>query len=195
MHDVTDYTAQMNALLPVGKLWGSLREDPIMQNLLAALATEFARVDVGAERLLNEFDARTTFDLLPEWEAFAGLPDACSGLGTTLQQRRDALFTALTSVGGQSRQYFIDVAARLGFAGATITEFEPHTVDASVDAPIYGQDWRFAWRVTAPMPAIQQMTVDADVDASLGEQAPTTRLECIINRFKPAHTIALFSYT
>lgn len=195
MHDVADYTAQLNALLPVGVLWDSLRDDPVTQDLLTALAGELSRVDASAEYLLDEADPRTALNLLPDWEALTGLPDACSGLGVTIQQRRDALLAALTSLGGQSRQYFIDVAAQLGFPGATVTEYAPQTVDDTVDATIRGPDWRFAWQITVALPAVQQLTVDSDVDTSLGEQAPTTRLECVINKLKPAHTTALFSYT
>lgn len=195
MRTAADYQQQLNALLPPGALWEALRQDENAQALLLALADEFARIDARADDLLRELDPRTVSELLAEWEAWAGLPDACSGLGETLQQRRDALHAALTSEGGQSRAYFIALAERIGFPGATITEFEPHTVEMSVDAPIYGTDWRFAWLLSVAMPAVIQFNVESSVDESLGEQAPTTRLECVINKLKPAHTVALFEYT
>lgn len=195
MRTNADYQQQLNALLPPGQLWESLRQDENTQALLLALADEFARIDARADDVLRELDPRSVSELLAEWEAWADLPDSCSGLGETLQQRRDALHAALTSEGGQSRAYFIALADRLGFTGATITEFEPHTVDQSVDAPIYGADWRFAWLLSAVMPDVAQFNVESNVDESLGELAPTTRLECAVNKLKPAHTVALFEYT
>jgi len=194
-HSAEDYAAQLAALLPVGDLWDWLREDPLMVDLLGALAEEFARCDGRIEQLIDESDPRTTLELLPEWESFAGLPDACSDLGATVAQRQEALRSVLTAYGGQSRQYFIDLASQLGFPSASITEYDPHTVDMTVDAPIYGADWRFAWKLSAPTPAVSQFTVDSTVDESLGEQSPTTRLECTVNRYKPAHTTAIFAYT
>ncbi|WP_303905616.1 YmfQ family protein [Thiohalomonas denitrificans] len=192
----SDYLNQLRALLPRGVLWRGLRApDTTFSALLDALAAEFARVDATAEALINEADPRTTLQLLAEWEAFAGLPDTCSGLGTTIDERRAALVDILTSVGGQSRNYFIGVAGSLGFDDSAIAEYDPHTVDETVDAPIYGADWQFAWKLTAPMPPVQQFNADSTVDESLGEVAPTTRLECAVNRRKPAHTIALFEYT
>jgi uncharacterized protein YmfQ (DUF2313 family) len=195
MREAADYQQQLNALLPPGALLESLRHDEAAQALLLALADEFARLDGRADDLLRELDPRSVSELLAEWEAWAGLPDTCSGLGETLQQRRDALHASLTAEGGQSRAYFVALAERLGFAGATITEYEPHTVEMSVDAPIYGTDWRFAWLLSVATPDVVQFNVESNVAEGLGEQAPTTRLECAINKYKPAHTIALFEYT
>lgn len=196
MHSASDYLQQLKDLLPRGRLWNALREEgKLFGQLLNALAQEFERVDAANNTLIDEADPRTALQLLPDWEAFVGLPDTCSGLGTTNQQRRDALLEALTSVGGQSRAYFIGLAEQLGFTDATIIEYDPHTVDESVDAPIYGADWQFVWKLSAAMPPVVQFNADSTVDESLGELAPTTRLECIINQRKPAHTLALFEYT
>jgi uncharacterized protein YmfQ (DUF2313 family) len=189
-----EYRDQLMALAPPGAAWPR-EPDSTCGQLMQALADELARVDSRGDALIDETDTRTVVELLADWERVAGLPDACSGLGVTQQQRRAALTAALVTTGGQSRQYFIDLAARLGFAGATISEFDPHSVDQSVDAPLYGLEWRFAWLLSAPAAAVDQFKVSSNVDESLGEQAPQTRLECVINRLKPAHTVALFEYT
>ena len=190
------YLQQLKNLLPRGALWNSLREDgALFSELLAALAEEPSRIDASASSLPDEADPRTTLQLLQEWEAFAGLPDTCSGQGATTDARREALLAALTALGGQSRAYYIALAESLGFPGATITEYDPHTIDETVDAPIYGLDWQFAWLLTAPMPDVDQLTVDDTVDDSLGQQAATTVLECQINKTKPAHTTAQFNYS
>ncbi|TKA91800.1 DUF2313 domain-containing protein [Guyparkeria sp. SB14A] len=196
MRSAADYHAQLLALLPRGALWDALREPgTTAEQLLAAIAQEPARLDGRAIALLDELDPRTVVEMLEDWERWAGMPDSCSGLGATITQRREDLLARLTNTGGQSRRYFIGVAGRLGFPDAEILEYDPHTVEATVDAPIYGEDWAHAWTIRAPTPPIDQFNADSSVDESLGEAAPTTRIECVINRLKPAHTVALFEYT
>lgn len=196
MRSASEYLQQFKALLPRGALWEPLREEgKTFGELLHALAEEFARVDASSAQIIEEADPRTTLQLLPEMEEFAGLPDPCSGLAKTIDQRRSDLLDALVGIGGQSRAYYIGLAAKVGFDGATITEYEPHTVDATVDAPIYGADWQFAWKITAPSVAVDQFDVMSTVDESLGEAAATSKLECLINRTKPSHTTTLFEYT
>ncbi|MDZ7804347.1 YmfQ family protein [Thiohalophilus sp.] len=190
------YLEQAKALLPRGRLWESLTEPGTQfEALLQALVDELARVDARTAGLLDETDPRTVNELLVNWESFVGLPDECTGQPPSLAQRREMLLQKLTSTGDQSRAYFIRLADTLGFPDAAITEYDPHTVDMSVDAPIYGADWQFAWQLSAPTPAIDQFNADSTVDESLGEQSPTTRLECVINKRKPAHTLALYEYT
>ena len=188
------YRDALISMLPPGAAWPT-DPDSELGKLLLALGDELARIEQRGIDLLNESDPRGTLEMLTDWEGTFDLPDACSGLGVTLQQRREAVTALFTLVGGQSRQYFIDLAESLGFPGATITEFDPHTVDETVDAPIYGLEWLHAWQLTAALGDINQFNADSHVGESLGEETPITRLECVINRLKPAHTVALFEYT
>lgn len=187
-----DYLQQLQALLPRGKAW-TREAGTAMTNLLTGIAQEFARVDLRAEDLIAETDPRFTNELLTQWEAVAGLPDPCGDeLGNTVELRRQVLTYKVTNIGGQSRQFYIDIAARLGFT-VTITEFTPYTVDDDVDDSIYGQEWIFAWQVNAPAETVREMTVDSEVDGFIrywGNQI----LECNISRLKPAHTHVLFAY-
>jgi uncharacterized protein YmfQ (DUF2313 family) len=67
------------------------------------MSIELARLDVRASVLPQEVNPAASLELLPDWERVAGLPDKCSGvLEETLQGRRNALLTKLTSTGGQS---------------------------------------------------------------------------------------------
>ncbi|AUZ85838.1 hypothetical protein CDW43_15255 [Methylophaga nitratireducenticrescens] len=110
---VEQYTQQLLALLPVGDLWTQLSEpDTDFFALITALAEEFARIDGRTEDLMDEDDPRTIYEMLFDWEKWLGLPDACMGNAETLQQRREAVLELLTLTGGQSRQYFIDLAKK-----------------------------------------------------------------------------------
>jgi len=189
------YRDELLALQPPG-LALPAEPDSTWAQLLLALAGEWARVDGRAATLVDEANPRTTLELLPEWEAEFGLPDACSLLAPqTIENRRAAVVQRATSNGGQSRAYFVGVAERLGFPGAEVIEYERHSVDADVDEPLYGEAAAYAWTLRAPLPPIDQMTVDSDVDAALGEKAQTARLECTIRRLAPAHTTVHFDYT
>jgi uncharacterized protein YmfQ (DUF2313 family) len=103
----------------------------------------------------------------------------------------------LTARGGQSPQYFIDLAAQLGYA-VTIDEFsafrcDTHRVDTE---PLNSWEWDFVWRVNAPPVAITYFRADESrVGEKLVTWSGTDRLECPIRKRKPAHTIVLFNYS
>lgn len=186
------YLAQLQALLPTGMAWPRAA-DAELTKLLHAFAEEFARLDARVDSLLNEADPRTTYELLADWERVAGLPDACTGPLATLQERHDALVSKLTNVGGQSRQFFIDLAARLGYT-ITITEFRPYGVGSPVNAALYGEQWVFVWQVNAAQTTVRSFTVGSGVDEALRSWG-NVLLECAISKLKPAHTIVQFAYS
>ena len=133
--------------------------------------------------------------MLPDWERVARLPDKCSGvLEETIQGRRHALLTKLTSTGGQSPGYFIGIAATLGYT-VTIEEFRPFRVGRSrVGDSLTNGDWIFTWLVRAPEVSVTSFRVGT---SAVGERLRTwgnDTLECKLNQLKPAHTIALFAY-
>lgn len=186
-----DYLKQLQALLPQGPAW-SREPDAVLTKLLTAFAEEFARVDGRIDGLLNEADPRTTSELLEDWERVAGLPDLCTGIPETIAQRRELLVAKLTNTGGQSRQFFIDLAAKLGY-DITITEFKRFRVTSRVNEQLTNADWSYAWRVNAQQDTVRTFRVNGRVSeplATWGNQP----LECMITRLKPAHTHVQFAY-
>lgn len=191
--NAADYLQNLQALLPSGAAWPR-DADAVLTGLLAALAEEFARADARARDLLDEADPRTTLEMLPDWERVAGLPDPCSPADQSVQQRRDALVSRLTSRGGQSIAYFVARAAALG-VGITVTEFALHDVESDVDAPLYDMPWRRTWQVnSASLGEITLHTVEDTVDDPLEWWPSNAQLECIFRREKPAQTTVLFNY-
>lgn len=190
-----DYLHQLQALLPHGPAWP--RDDTAaLSRLLAALATELARVDGRAMQLVEEADPRTVAELFADRERVTGLPDACAvafGGDQSMSQRRAALVGRLTTMGGQSSAYYVGLAAALGYA-STISEFSEHSVNDNVEHPLYGAAWNFAWQVNAALNTVTEFTIDSTVDDPLATWG-NALLECVINRLKPAQTTVLFSYT
>ncbi len=180
----------LKRLLPPGAY------DPNGPLLTAELEAEGAALDVAqvaAELILAEADPRTTSYLLPDWERVLGLPDVCVGVLPTIEQRRDAVVSKITMHGGQSRQFFIDLATRLGFS-VSITEFKQYTVGSAVNALMCGWPWCFTWQINAPLDTVLRSTVMSAVSEPLSTWG-NNLLECAITRFKPAHTIVQFSYS
>ncbi len=194
MPTAAEYREQLKALLPPGQ---AFPRDPgtTLHDLLDGMSIELARVDERAGVLPQEANPATTMELLSDWERVAGLPDKCSGvLEETLQGRRNALLTKLTSTGGQSAAYFIELAASLGYT-VTIEEFRPFRVGRSRagDALTNGP-WAFTWLVRAPEVSVTSFRVG---QSAVGERLRTwgnDTLECKLNQLKPAHTIAIFAY-
>lgn len=188
-----NYLRQLQALLPQGPAWP--REDgATVTKLLDSWSVELARVDARIEALLNEADPRVTSELLTDWELLAGLPDPCVTSTQTIEQRRLALVSKLTNLGGQSKQYFINLAVSMGYAGATIDEYRPMNCNDDCNDALYSADDRYFWTINLPSTAgVFVMNCNGTCNDSLqawGDEA----IECRINKYKPAHTTAIFAY-
>lgn len=181
-----DYIQQLLALRPYGPAW------PETDALLESAAVEFAADHNRAADLIEQADPRTTTDLFTDWERVAGLPDTCITDEQTLAQRRATLLARLTTIGGQSAQYFIGLAAQLGYT-ITVQDFDLYDVTDDVSASIYGEPWQYVFQVNATLNTVFVFAVNDSVDDPLAAWS-NVALECTINRYKPAHTIALFSY-
>lgn len=196
MREAADYQHQLNALLPPGALWDGLRADPNAQALLGALAEEFARLDARGDVLVAETDPRSTLELLEEWEAWTGLPDACiEEIDWTLQERRSALLARLSGRTGQSVGYLIERAAELGH-DVSIREIRPSLAGALVagDELSAAHEDRHWIEVTVPVDNTFQFVAGVSVAGDeLGYWRPR-RLECLFAQIKPAHLGIIWIY-
>jgi uncharacterized protein YmfQ (DUF2313 family) len=179
--------------MPPGAAW-RLESDSVLSAFMLAVAEELARVDGRAEDLMRELDPRTTTELLPDWERVMGLPDPCVSAAQTIQERRAAIVAKLTTIGGQSRQFFIGLAAALGYV-ITITEFNPFLAGHSVagDALTNG-DWQHAWQVGAPETTVRDFRAGQSAAGEALRDWGNEELECAISSRAPAHTIPIFAY-
>lgn len=187
-----DYLAQLQALLPPGAAW-SREPDANLTKLLAALAAEFARLDARAVQLIAESDPRLTAEMLSDWERAYGLPDPCTTAADTVAERRAVLTAKVTGLGGQSRQYYIDLAERLGYQ-ITITEYREFTAGQLAGAPLSNGAWLHAWTVNAPETSVTSFVAGGGVAGDPLRDWGNDILECAISRLAPAHTTPLFAY-
>jgi uncharacterized protein YmfQ (DUF2313 family) len=230
-----DYREAFLALLPQGQAWPKRALDSVLFQAVDGLTNYWGFVDGRAADLLErESDPRATVELLPDWERNFGLPDPCYTTPQTVAARQAALVQRMTLLGSQSRQWFIDAAAQLGY-GITITEYRPFMVgldgcgdnrvigDGSLMHNRWGQpilnpdgtpvqlgqlsEWpnyglgppenRYYWQVhvhSGTLSWFRCASGQCGVDPHLliGHD---TDLECILERWKPAHTQIIYDYS
>ncbi|NDP60095.1 MAG: DUF2313 domain-containing protein [Oxalobacteraceae bacterium] len=189
----TDYACAHAQFLPRGLAWPR-QSNSVLGRLLAGFAYAYAALHASLVLLTRELDPRSTSILLSEWEAFAGLPDACSLGAGTESERRAAVVSKIASTGGATAPYFIALADALGYAGATVAEFPVSRFGrARFGARLQGATWRNVWQ----MHLSAQGSTPARFTDRFGtrfHQSRNTVLECRIVTLKPAHTTVLFYY-
>jgi uncharacterized protein YmfQ (DUF2313 family) len=165
--------------MPKGRAW-LMDAGKNLTKLIYSFAPEMARVDARIYELLDELDPRTTSEMITDWERVTGLPDSCSVLSTTLEDRRNDVITKMTSIGGQSESYYESLAEREGLSIQKIEYYKIFQVNSKCGDPLYGNAWRYAWKITfdAPEPSPEQKE----------------RIECIFDQVRPAHTVPIFVY-
>ena len=205
------YVEQLRALFPRGRVWPEAR-GPVWTQLLRALAEELRRVDGRFADLLNEADPRTAFEALEDYERVLGLPDACFGFGQSIEDRRRLVVAILLLEGGQTPAYFKAMAALFGQEITEIIEGFPAVAGVMRSGDNLNKRWLkfhagskagtllgsagapFAWwiKAKADRASIFRAGSSKSGDSLLG--FGNTTLECLIGRFKPAHTKAHFIY-
>lgn len=185
---------QLTALEPRGDALPAASESNWVK-LKLALGDEFSRIELRALELLKESDPRTVYEMLPEYEELANLPDCFTQADQTLEARRDALQERLTRTGGQSISYMKDRASAMGHE-ITITETEASKAGGlEAGQELSGDEAdRFAWQVNVAVDNTYAFVSGASESGDeLGYWAPV-RLECLLDRIKPGHTMILYNY-
>jgi uncharacterized protein YmfQ (DUF2313 family) len=236
----SDYREAFFSLLPNGQAWPKHAIGSILWETCDGLCEYWGFVDGRAADLLErESDPRQTVELLSDWERNWGLPDPCWSQARTVDQRQNELVLRMTLMGGQSRQWFINISAYLGYT-ITITEYRPFMVgmDRCGDNRVYGDGTnpmfnnmfvrgylpvcdpngqrvalgvlseypnyglgpdtnRYFWTVhvhTSELIWFRCGSGQCGIDPFL-RIGYAKDLECILNRWKPAHTQIIFDYT
>jgi len=214
-----DYAEALADLLPWGPAWPRW-EDSVLMRCVRGLAQIFGLVDRRAgDLLIQESDPRKTLELLPDWERNWGLPDPCFRRTETIEQRQQMLVFKMTMLGAQSREWFIWVANWLGYE-IEITEFSPFMVGVSSVGDTRGMilwndrpgthpevtdfrweigrpEMRFYWTVrvkNAPLLWFRAGGGESGIQHHL-TIGFAEDLECLLNRWRPAHTKIIFDYS
>ena len=144
-HD--DYLAMLQSLLPKGKMW-SRDPDSLQTQILSAEAEEFVRLEERATELFNESVLRQTNELLTEYEADYGLPEAGFELDGTTQERIETLYSKMLEM-GQLFAYYIEEQAFLKNYVIYIFEYDPFLVGSTTVGSRIGGLNPFFWEALA----------------------------------------------
>ena len=183
-----DYQKALQALIPTGRAW---TRDPkaVQAAVLRAIAASFQRSDNDALALLRGAFPKTATIMLTEWEKTLGLPDDCSiGEVDTIAKRQSAIVSKLISTGGQSKSYFISIAAAMGYT-ISIKEYRQARAGLSVCG-----DWPFVWLVEAEDTTITYARAGLSYCGDPLRSWGNRQLECRINALAPSYTLVKFGY-
>lgn len=166
-----DYLEKLRQMLPPGPAF-DLELEPDWAQLVAALAPELARVEGGGEALLLELNPATATALVPDWEAYLGLPDVCTVPGSqSLEERRQAIIDKLTATGAPQLSYYLKLSTQVGIE-TSIQEFRLARVGSTNAGDfLYGDGWPWGWIASAPLAAYGTPEAAA-LDCRLQRDAP-----------------------
>lgn len=186
------YQEALLSLLPKGDAWPT-DPDSDLAKLMRGIGEEFARIEARAQDVIKESHPSQTTEMFEEWEAMYGLPNACMGSESSLQEARATLIQKYQQYGGQSREFFIAMAAALGFT-ITITEFSDFWCGDEVGGAIGDEDWRFVWQINSDQLNERFM----ECGDSVGDPLRTWGnhlLECVLGHLVHSHRKLIFSYS
>lgn len=189
-----NFLSLLRDLLPTGPAWNRAPGSDLTE-FLTSIAEELKLVSDRTETLQVELDPRTTSELLDDWERLLALPDECSDPDNqSVATRRNEVLAKLTGQGSISRQFYIDLAARLGY---TVTIFEYRQFLAGVSHAgdlLANGDWVYCWLVTASGGSAKFFEAGVNFAGDPLAVYSDGVLECYINKLKPAETLVFFAY-
>lgn len=190
-----EYLQQLKALLPQGPAW-NLERVPELGVVLGGIAQEFARIDARAVALLAEMDPNAVTELVPDWEAVMGLPDACLGASPAFEDRRLSVRQRMIAVGSQTVAYFVSIANGQGYPNASVTEHRAPRFGRSRMGLAYFGTWsaQFMWTLNTGGRLQVGRRFGSTYWGDRFGTNPGNSLLCVINRYAPAHTVPHINY-
>lgn len=183
MRTVQTYKKILKKLLPRGPIWEKLNST--FDLILESYSEEPLRVDTSSVDLMRQVFPETADDtlLLPDYESFALYDDEKPIGGETELQRQQVLRAKMrTSYSGPSRQFFTDLGTKFGMT-VVVTDGlavdEPARVDLAEVEDARVSDASDAFRF--------------NIQIVLDPQGQTDKFKAMVERLKPAHTLATYS--
>lgn len=194
------YSKLFRKLLPQGWAWDRKGDtDSTLYQLSSSLSLEFCRVEDRSQELLNEADPQTTLEMLSDWEALLGLPDECSPTDENLsiQERRNRVIQVLTTRGGQNEEFYRNLASNFGYDidVITVSDQPPFRAgEARAGDRLTNGSWRYAFIIAAPADSVVRFRAGQSQAGDPLLSVQNDVLECLIEKHKPAHAVAIFSF-
>ncbi|HHK5670904.1 DUF2313 domain-containing protein [Serratia marcescens] len=173
---ITPHQQAFLQLLPNGLAWDK-RPDAPLSDLSLALSTSMGAADAIGDQLLAERFPNNATLLLEDWERFLGLPD-CAGEDATIQTRQIAAANKMRMVGSLNKYFYEDLARQYGYdIELTPSDDGQYTTDVNVKTGVTYRNATVLDNCLTPLRVYDAGT-----------------LECLLERYKPAHQVFKFIY-
>jgi uncharacterized protein YmfQ (DUF2313 family) len=189
--DIATYTTQLCKFLHNGDGWQKIPNTNLF-NSVQLFVPSLLRWLGYAEVQQVECFPTTTVQNLDMWSASVGIPG--SDYPETLTPAQIKMLTVLrvTDLGGQSPQYFIDYAAKLGYS-ITIEELSVLRAGFYAGARCADTYGDFSWIVHVANAGYTPLKAGFKAGQPLGVNTDITLLAYEFNRIRPAHTNIFFT--
>lgn len=180
--------------LPQGKVWeNKFNTDSNLGKLLLGLASEYYRLSLLIEDVLDETDINQTNQLITEWQESVGIPcDCISSEGDLEDQRRDVLLK-LTNFGGiQTAEDFVDLAALYGFSAIVSNGYGRGVFPLDFRLSFFG-DLKAAVHTIIVNLAERREVFPLDFPIQFTSSV-TGIVECLFRKLAPANCQLIFFY-
>lgn len=172
----TPYQLAFLALLPSGLAWNKA-PGSTLSRLSGGLSDTFQTVEGDANQLLLERFPSTSTVLLSDWESFLNLPDCTSESGT-VRERQNAAANKMRMVGSLNRRFYEWLVAQYGYE-VELTDSDEGQYTTTVNIK-NGVGYRDATVLDSCLTPLRVYDSGA--------------LECLLEKYKPAHQIYKYSY-
>lgn len=170
------------------------KSDSVFRKILIGLASEWLNFRNKINEVSNQYNPKTTTQLIEEWEEFVGIPDSCIDVASTLEQRRINILLKLSGINVSTETQFKNIALILGYnievsngvATSTFPLTLPFILISEASAP-------FTIIITLPA-SIQPQGFPLTLPFTLTASQPEI-LNCLFNKIKPANTQLFFRYS
>ncbi len=184
------YTKLLKQLLPPKSY------NPLAKNLHTSLAMEGMTLDRVFEHCRTVAGALDPFrhqEWRPLWEQVYGVPGTCFTNDMPYQERLHLLALAFQERLGGSKEWFSRIAALLGYT-IDIKEHKSFKVGSFVGEQLTNNFWLYVFVIKTKGNSAKRFRASCSKSGESIAQWGNTLLECIINKYKPAHTCVYFAY-
>ena len=196
MYSAEDYKHVRQALQPPGLIWPRDDESDLAR-VHHAMAEEDARVDRGADKLVEEADPSTAMETLLDWARNLGIPDACNSDLDSMERTRSAVLAKWLDDGDQRPEAYEALARQLGYEIHIHEGFRPFRCGVNrCGQALCLPEKVYVRLITTPTeaPLEKFITGRSRCGYPLGWFRRKEDLECAINRKSHAHIQNVFRY-
>lgn len=192
-HTTEEHAKTWAQYLPNGPLFEAKNiQESNLYKFIFGLADTQRIAEENLSLTYDDFDFRITESLISEWESTLGIPDDCfDGLGNDDQRRTD-ITAKFQSLGAQTEQDFIDIAALYGIVITIQNGFEaldkfPYTFPIEFESV---KEARFTMIVNFEVE--DSLTFSFIFPIPFGDDN-IEKLKCLFRKIAPANVRVIFN--